>query len=783
MMGSSVQWLLPTLTFVGTSAIRNYGTKTCPALPLHRDGHALTVELKTTIQTTALIRPFVTARNALDHQIAEHPELQSAVTLTMDSALEMHAPSNTFASHARAPTLVSPVLTGDQQPTPSEAIWPRRPLIIECDQVPHRPLLTSKQTIHPHNKLLQHNLCSKRLDNLQNANPLEHALCTKGLPQSHIPGTTTSQHPHHIKQPEHPCTIVSSTEALHPPLDTCTTVQKVLHLHSEHLSSQLQHLINVHNLNSKPRTPINLHALQNELLFHPDQAFVHSLIHNLQHGCNIGYTGPQFSHTSNNLPSSFQNPNILDTNIAEECRMGRMLGPFQAPPLPNFRCSGLGLVPKHDGGWRAIYHLSAPYGSSINDFINPNDYTLSYCSVDDAFAIISALGKGAVMAKIDLKNAFRLIPVRPEDWNLLGIQWRDRFYIDICLPFGLRSAPSLFNQLADAIHWSLQHNHGVRHVLHYLDDFFTAGLPGTTECSDNLQAMLSLCNNISAPVKTSKVEGPSTQLTFLGIVIDTEHMTASISLERKADLLLSIQSLRKKDKCTKHQLLSLVGKLSFACKVVPAGRIFLRRLIDLSCKVSRMHHHLRLCTDAYLDLDWWLAFLPTWNGTSYILESTWSTSPSMSLFTDASGRLGWGAYWSGHWIQSPWSCDQVNRDIVWKELFAIASAVNTWGHHWPRKKVLIHCDNQAVVEIWKKGTTNCPNIMSLVRMLYFCAAKYNIHVLITHIAGTDNCIADALSRFQVHRFHQLAPRAASNPDTIRAWPTQLLRDCSATINP
>ena len=155
---------------------------------------------------------------------------------------------------------------------------------------------------------------------------------------------------------------------------------------------------------------------------------------------------------------------------------------------------------------------------------------------------------------------------------------------------------------------------------------------------------------------------------------------------QKADLLLSIQSLRKKDRCSKHQLLSLVGKLSLACKVVPAGRIFLRRIIDLSCKVSCMHHHLRLCTDAYLDLDWWLAFLPTWNGTPYILESTWSTSPSMSLFTDASGSLGWGTYWSGHWIQSHWSRDQVNGDIVWKELFAIASAVNTWGHHWPRKR-------------------------------------------------------------------------------------------------
>ena len=201
-----------------------------------------------------------------------------------------------------------------------------------------------------------------------------------------------------------------------------------------------------------------------------------------------------------------------------------------------------------------------PYGSSINDSINPEDYALSYCSVDDTFAIVSALGKGTIMAKIDLKNAFCLVPVRPEDWNLLGIQWQDQFYIDNCLPFGLRSAPFLFNQLADAIHWSLQHNHGVRHVLHYLDDFFTAGSPGTKECSDNLQAMLSLCNNINSPVKTSKIEGPSTRLTFLGIVIDTENMTASISPERKADLILSIQSLRKKDKCTKHQLLSLVGK-------------------------------------------------------------------------------------------------------------------------------------------------------------------------------------------------------------------------------
>ena len=45
----------------------------------------------------------------------------------------------------------------------------------------------------------------------------------------------------------------------------------------------------------------------------------------------------------------------------------------------------------------------------------------------------------------------------------------------------------------------------------------------------------------------------------------------------------------------------------------------------------------------------------------------------------------------------------------------------------------------------KKGTTKCPEVMALVRMLYFCAAQNNIHVLVTHVAGTDNSIADALS--------------------------------------
>ena len=361
--------------------------------------------------------------------------------------------------------------------------------------------------------------------------------------------------------------------------------------------------------------------------------------------------------------------------------------------------------------------------------------------------------------------------MRQQDWNLLGIYWKSHYYIDTCLPFGLRSAPFLFNQLADAIHWILQNNYEVYYLLHYLDDFLTAGTADSDTCYHNLSTMRSLCQAIGAPIKEEKVEEPTTCLTFLGIVLDTVSMEASISADRKTSLLTAIHSFCTLKKCTKRQLLSLIGKLSFACKVVPAGRIFLRRLIDLSCSVTRLHHHIRMTTDARLDLQWWLDFLPSWSGTSLILDSNWTLSSAMHLFTDASGSKGWGAYWADRWLQAEWSSEQAKHDITWKELYAVVCAVNTWGHNWARKKILFHCDNNTVVSIWNKGSTRCREIMTLVRMLHFCAARYNMHVMITHITGTDNCIANAISRFQMDRFRSRAPHANLQADTILALPT------------
>ena len=72
-------------------------------------------------------------------------------------------------------------------------------------------------------------------------------------------------------------------------------------------------------------------------------------------------------------------------------------------------------------------------------------------------------------------------------------------------------------------------NYGVCHILHYLDDFLTAGAPESSICNHNLSSMLTLCERIQAPIKSSKIEGPSSSITFLGIHLDTAAMEAIAS--------------------------------------------------------------------------------------------------------------------------------------------------------------------------------------------------------------------------------------------------------------
>ena len=373
------------------------------------------------------------------------------------------------------------------------------------------------------------------------------------------------------------------------------------------------------------------------------------------------------------------------------------------------------------------------------------------------------LGRGAVMAKIDVKSAFRLCPVRPQDWSYLGMRWNGRYYFDKVLPFGLRSAPYIFNCLADSVTWILRNNYGVNHLYHYLDDFVTLGAPNTEECHHNLRQIQHLFSQLNVPIAEEKLEGPSSTITFLGILLNTIDLEAKLPPEKLIAIQTDLSKWLNKVACTKRELQSLIGLLSFAAKVVPPGRTFLRRMIDTTTLVSQPDDVIHLTDHFKKDLMWWHRFIAHWNGKSFFMFPNWIPSTALNLFTDSSGTLGYGAYFDKKWFQGRWSKEQERNSIQWKKLYPIVVAAATWGHLWGRRRITFMCDNEAITHAIATGTSKSPSIMRLLRLLFFCAAKHNFSATAKHIPGKTNLIADSLSRFNMQVFRQAAPDADQEP--------------------
>ena len=115
----------------------------------------------------------------------------------------------------------------------------------------------------------------------------------------------------------------------------------------------------------------------------------------------------------------------------------------------------------------------------------------------------------------------------------------------------------------------------------------------------SLDTMLTFCQKLGFPVQTSKVVKPTTCIEFLGIIIDSSKMELRISEERMAEVLKELKMFKRKYTCHKRELLSLIGKLKFVSKVVHPGRIFTRRLIELSNKLKHLHHRTRVNRNAF----------------------------------------------------------------------------------------------------------------------------------------------------------------------------------------
>ena len=466
-----------------------------------------------------------------------------------------------------------------------------------------------------------------------------------------------------------------------------------------------------HPLLGAVQTPLRVSAWASALSAHPDRAFVRFLLSGIKVGFRIGFRRPApLRSASRNMRSALDHPDVVQAYLDSECSRGRMLGPFSASAqasLPPCHINRFGVIPKgrNTGKWRLITDLSFPPGLGVNDGIDRDLCSLTYTLVDKVAEVIAALPRGALLAKIDIEAAYRLVPVHPLDRPLQAVEWGGALYVDPMLPFGLRSAPKIFNALADGLEWYLGHL-GVRFIFHYLDDFLVVGPPASPECAKALAVLDGACAQLGIPITEHKREGPTTCLTFLGIEVDT----VSGQLRLPADKLDRLNSLLKewgdRKACQWRDLESLIGVLNHACKVVRCGRSFLRRMLDLLHGVP-MHplcpHPIRLNRAFRSDFAWWRLFAAEWNGVSFLPPTI--RLPRHQLASDASGSWGCGAYYGSHWFQLCWDRRSEGLPIMAKELLPIVLACTVWGQEWARSCVCCLCDNQAVVACLSSRTS------------------------------------------------------------------------------
>ena len=120
---------------------------------------------------------------------------------------------------------------------------------------------------------------------------------------------------------------------------------------------------------------------------------------------------------------------------------------------------------------RLIHDCSRPHGQALNDYISTHSF--KFQTLDDALALLK---RNYFMVKIDLRHAYRSVPIHPSNFVATGLQWcfngddHPTYFYDTHLPFGAKNSPEIFHRLTQSVR-QMMVRRGFTSVVVYLDDF------------------------------------------------------------------------------------------------------------------------------------------------------------------------------------------------------------------------------------------------------------------------------------------------------------------------
>ena len=132
--------------------------------------------------------------------------------------------------------------------------------------------------------------------------------------------------------------------------------------------------------------------------------------------------------------------------------LSTLIGPFQSSPIS--------IVPKpgHPGKFKLVQNFSYPLfpslqfpNSSINSFINANDFLTTWGTFSIVYLLISHLPPNSEAATRDVAEAYRMIPLHKSQWPSAVVRTDDdSFYVDTCMAFGVTPSVGMYGAVADA---------------------------------------------------------------------------------------------------------------------------------------------------------------------------------------------------------------------------------------------------------------------------------------------------------------------------------------------
>ena len=452
-----------------------------------------------------------------------------------------------------------------------------------------------------------------------------------------------------------------------------------------------------------------------------------------------------------------------------ELDRGAVIGPFAGNPFSRpIVVSPLNSVPKANSAERRmILDLSWPSGSSINDAIPDGiylsqPYSLVYPTIDTIADRVASLGSGCLLFKRDLKRAYRQFPIDPFDYPLLGYQWNNELYFDVVLPMGLKTAAMACQRSTSAVRYML--SQAGCYVVNYLDDFIGVASPDTAP--QDYETCGHLLRDLGLQESLAKACPPSTVLTCLGVEVNTVDLTLSVTPDRLHEIETLLLQWISRRSATKSELQSLVGKLSFVSKCVRQSRLFLSRILALLRTLKHNHYHTKLSREFHRDIKWWLRFLRTYNGVSVIPSTLWS-APDGVFSTDAC-LTGCGGLTDQHFFHRvlPEEINVKFHSIHHLEAIAILIACRLWGSSWSGLRIIVQCDNEAVVSSLNSGRVQDPYLAICLRAIWLEAASHEFELRALHLSSSANRLADLLSRWHLQSSFKEQFHAATKSLTL-----------------